>query len=589
MLTAAARSFLITTSLICSAALLSACGGSSSPDEDGRNSDSSSSESARSSSDEPAQSSSSESAQSSSSESAESSSSEAPSTEPDAFSFEDQEDVEPGTEVTSEPVVIEGMDDPVAIEITGGYYAINSQEDDAFTDQPGEIEAGDELTLRTQAPANGSEIQEVTVIIGSVSGLWRVSTPEDTEAPQAAFAFPTPMSATDAESLTVRGTAEDALSQIDRVTLTVESEGGTEVYTAETDDDFVTWSIEVQLAPGENRVQLATEDVLGNQDDAVAGVTVHRQSFDLAFPSNDVPLVDVRDVVFDEENDRLLVATQDFSDPSGYVVAVVAVDLDTGERSVLIGDDPGAEEIALPSPRSLELDHARNRLLLGLQDGRLATFDFSSGEREVLAGPDVPSSEQPSFDYPKSIMVDPEDEGYAYVVSSSDRQVIRLNLETGERQIIPGGELVDVGRLRSLAIGPDNRFAYVNSSSNYPVFRIDLETGEREELSMEGYPRGQRDVVVINDVVSASGRNKIYMADGLEGIVLYDIASDSFESVLTFPLNTKFGRSLLYRIALDEKNQTLFFAERNVSSTIAVDLETREYVVVSRSVEEDDD
>jgi len=568
MLTAAARSFLITTSLICFAALFSACGGSTTHEEEHHHSESSSS----------------------STEPVHSSSSEAPTNKPDAFIFEDQDDVEPGSEVTSNTLEIEGLDEPAEIEITGGYYAINSVEDDAFTDQPGTIDVDDELTLRTQAPANGSQVQEVTVTIAGVQSLWRVSTPEDTEAPQAAFAFPTPMTATDAETLTLRGTASDELSQIDAVTVTVEGEGGTEVYTVDSDDGFATWTVEVSLAPGDNQIQLGAEDVLGNADDEIAEITLVRQSFDLAFPDNEEPFLDVRDMAFDSEGNRLFVAIRDVSLPEGTGV-VVAVDLKTGERTRFAGGETEGEFLDVRALDSIAMDQKRNRLLLGPSRGELITVDLNSGERQVLAAPDLPSVGEPTFRGPEGVLLDPENEDFAYVVSTSDRRLLHLNLNTGERRIISddeNGEGVGFHLIRSVVIGPENDFAYVNSVVDRPIYKVNLETGDRIELDMENYPNPRFDGIFITDMVSAPGRNRFYIADQAENILLYDIETSSYETVVNFSYNDHFEAAMHYHMSLDEDNQVIMLVDRRTKAVVAVDLQTQEYVLISKSVDEDD-
>jgi len=517
------------------------------------------------------------------------SSSEAPTNKPDAFSFEDQEDVEPGSEVTSNTLEIEGLDEPAEIEITGGYYAINSVGDDAFTDQPGTIDVDDELTLRTQAPANGSQTQEVTVTIAGVQSLWRVSTPEDTEAPQAAFAFPTPMTATDAETLTLRGTASDELSQIDAVTVTVEGEGGTEMYTTESDDGFATWTIEVSLSPGDNQIQLGAEDVLGNANDQIAEITVVRQSFDLAFPDNEEPFLRIRDMTYDVENGRLLVGAHDDRtlDNTG---TVHAVDLLTGKRSRFVNGEATEDFSAIGALESIAIDYKRNRILIGVAEGELITVDLSSGERALLAGPGVPSDDEPAFRRPEGILIDPDNEDFAYLASASDRRLIHLNLNTGERKVISSDEVGEgdvFPSIRMVMIGPNNEFAYIAREKQ--IYKVKLETGDREALDMEGYPHTRWDRVAIDDLVLAPERNQFYIADGMEGILLYDIETGSFESLVHFSYDDHFDRAMFYYMSLDEKNQVMMLVERDTKAVVAVDLQTKEYVLISKSVDEDDD
>lgn len=127
-------------------------------------------------------------------------------TTPDSFGFTSQKDAEPEVVVTSDVVTITGINDSADVTIIGGLYAINGG---AFTSDPGTITTGQTLTLQVTSSGHAETEVTATVTVGGVEGAFSVTTPTDDTAPEAAITFPPPMSATDQETLLIRGTAED--------------------------------------------------------------------------------------------------------------------------------------------------------------------------------------------------------------------------------------------------------------------------------------------------------------------------------------------------------------------------------------------
>lgn len=97
--------------------------------------------------------------------------------EPDVFGFIDKEDMELSTVITSNVITITGLDIPVPISVSGGEYSINNV---AFTASDGTIHNNDLLQVRTTSSADYGVATSVEVTIASVTGIFMVTTLQDT-------------------------------------------------------------------------------------------------------------------------------------------------------------------------------------------------------------------------------------------------------------------------------------------------------------------------------------------------------------------------------------------------------------------------
>jgi len=95
---------------------------------------------------------------------------------PNAFSFTDRNDALSGEVITSNAVVISGIDVPVEVSISGGEYAINGG---AFTSDNGTAAVNDSIVVRLTASEIGLETTEATLVVGGVSGTFSVTTAND--------------------------------------------------------------------------------------------------------------------------------------------------------------------------------------------------------------------------------------------------------------------------------------------------------------------------------------------------------------------------------------------------------------------------
>jgi len=107
--------------------------------------------------------------------------------EPEQFTFVDQTDVQLNMVVTSNGIIVSGLDATAIIYISGGTYSINSG---TYTSAVGTVNNEDTVTVRLTSSGSYSTTKSATLTIGSVSDTFSVTTeaaPPDTTPDQFTF------------------------------------------------------------------------------------------------------------------------------------------------------------------------------------------------------------------------------------------------------------------------------------------------------------------------------------------------------------------------------------------------------------------
>ncbi|MGL6161659.1 hypothetical protein [Microbulbifer sp.] len=154
----------------------------------------------------------------------------------------------------------------------------------------------------------------------------------------------------------------------------------------------------------------------------------------------------------DVDNNRLLLMDERLD-------AVIGVDLATGDRVILSGEGNGSG-VEFGFPTSLTFDSVNNRVLVTDPhfDAALFSVDLESGQRSVLSGEDSSQGGAlvgagPGFGSPQAVAVDIAN-NRAFVADSAGTagRIFAVDLETGNREIFSGGinikdEMVGLGTL----------------------------------------------------------------------------------------------------------------------------------------------
>jgi hypothetical protein len=169
-----------------------------------------------------------------------------------------------------------------------------------------------------------------------------------------------------------------------------------------------------------------------------------------------------------------------------------AVDLATGERTLVSGADAGAGP-ALFEPRSMVMDTDGDRVLVSQADAVLAV-DPTTGDRTIVASEDVGTG--PSFSFATDMAIA---SGQQEVLLAHGGRVLALSLADGNRRIVSGdgvgtgpsfgyldGAALDLARGRALFTENGDE------ESTAHVFAMDLDDGTRSYLAGDGAGSGTR-------------------------------------------------------------------------------------------------
>lgn len=278
--------------------------------------------------------------------------------------------------------------------------------------------------------------------------------------------FPAPFNLTDATSITVRGRASDS-DGVQAVRINGQL--------ADTNDDFASWQLELPLSHGANTFAISSEDRSGNVDPTAAQIVV---------TSEPLLFLDPSAVVIDEQSGRALLL-----DP--FRERLVSLDLTTGDRALISGDTRGSGP-ALVSPVDIAIDSANGRAIIvdspeifGSTQGALVAIDLDTGDRTIISDNTIGAG--PFFSVPRGVAVDAPNHR-ALVVDREGEELMAIDLDTGDRTIISNaatgsgralgdarGIALDQARARVLVVG--------DTGGGAALISVDLATGDRTSIT----------------------------------------------------------------------------------------------------------
>ena len=234
------------------------------------------------------------------------------------------------------------------------------------------------LLLTLTACSDGSSAPSTATASTSVDALTSVDV---LNAPAAKITFPTPFSATEGDSIIVRGTASHPNE------ITVVRVNGID---ATSTDNFATWQAPLALTPGFNDLTVETGDIALNANMAAASARINAYGAAFSNPFG---------VVLDSANNRALVT--DYS-----LGALVAVDLTTGARTIVSNSSTPDAVNAFNNPYGVVLDSANNRALVtDYRLGALVAVDLTTGARTIVSNSSTPDAVN-AFSNPYGVVLD---------------------------------------------------------------------------------------------------------------------------------------------------------------------------------------
>lgn len=491
-------------------------------------------------------------------------------TRPDPFTLiaptgVDLEEVAFDTPIVSDPVTIKGIDTAAPVSIEGGEYAIGDGE---FTNAPGTVRNGQQIRVRVQSPIKAEQTASVTLNIGGVTESFTVTTGPDTVPPEVAILFPPPASMTEGQTLFMRGTVKDANGTLEEGAVKV-NEVYADLKLNEAGDEG-TWEVTVDLAPGENTVTVTAADTAENVNDeeSVASRRVESIAGE-SFPDNQNPFGASINADIGWEDGKPVAYVADDT-----ALKVFKVDLTTGVRTVLAGNEEVEEELLFEEPWGIHLGTNGKLYVSDFTKGAIFDVDRETGTRSVLAA----SDEQSFWDSPTGMLLRVEQGQEKLYVADERGKVFWIDVATGEQKLIvnsrdglnPGGEQF------SSVFGfglMDNK---VIATGRGGLFVL--------ELSGEQHPFYDSGIHLVSSMVKSAAEQKLYYVNNSEyRIYSLDAASKQSTVLSGEGVNGEENepkdvwgiashRNLAYLLIVDRKN-----------GLIAMDHESNKRVVISKS------
>lgn len=331
---------------------------------------------------------------------------------------------------------------------------------------------------------------------------------------QLCIVFPPPVSRTDRDTLTVRGTTHMPTSAV-RVNGVA----------ATTTDDYATWQAAVPLTPGTNMLDIERDDDTGTTvPEIVRGMVISQPLIELtptmlaidaggdvfvAFDRDARTLVTIglttglENIVTDALTSAIDSLAVDAAGGRALITYsgetdILSVDLNTGAISVLSGMGAGTGP-ALVNPAGIAVDVTANRALV-MDVGQLAlvAVDLATGDRTTIS--DAATGMGPALQQPRSFDFDAQHDR----VLVNDRgldALVWIDLGTGDRTVAadlnPADNLLGVANTflaGSIAYLPDEDRVLVSGGFTIEVWwesfvlSYDLAGGTRSLVSNDGYP-----------------------------------------------------------------------------------------------------
>ncbi len=301
-------------------------------------------------------------------------------------------------------------------------------------------------------------------------------------------------------------------------------------------------------------------------------------------------------IVLDSESNRTLAVSYYEEGPA----AIVAIDITTGNQTVLSGEVNAGSTISFVDPLGITLDKDNNRALLTDSELNVViAMDLTTGARTSFFSNETPNANH-LFDGPERIILDANN-NRALVTDSDLGAVLAIDLNTGERTVLSNNQTDDGFNKQSfpkaMTLDATNNRVLVTASlsdleeglvaraviSDNALIGIDLTTGHRTIISDNNTPDGGEALVTPLGVTLDSNNNRVLILDGgsTNTLVAVDLTTGirSVFSDNTIP-DDENTFSKPSNITLDSANNRALVTSTNIG-ILAVDLDLGTRTVIS--------
>ena len=169
--------------------------------------------------------------------------------------------------------------------------------------------------------------------------------------------------------------------------------------------------------------------------------------------------------------------------------ALIAVNPDTGERSILSDNDSTGVDFDLPTGLAVNRDGSR-ALVVDSNLGVLFDIDLATGARTILSGQNPETGEiiGDAFDLFEATALVLDEQNNRALITITDGEsgpVVAVNLTTGEQTELPDSAItgIDFFSPEDLILDADNNRLLILESSKQAILVLDLKTQERVVVS----------------------------------------------------------------------------------------------------------
>jgi hypothetical protein len=491
---------------------------------------------------------------------------------PDNFTLTTPSGVDPtkadfGTAVVSAPVKITGINAPAPVSIQGGEFKIDNG---AFSSSAGTISNGQSIQVRVQTPIKAEQTATAILTIGGVEASFTVTTGPDTTPPEVSILFPPPASMTEGQTLFVRGTVKDVHGALEDGAITVNGvEAELELNEAK---DEGTWSVTVDLQPGENVVEVTAIDVAKNAIEEDKPSVRSRRVESIvgeSFPDDEEPFSSLSGIAIStREDNQVAFVVASFGGP------IVEVDITTGNRRIFSSNDMQATP---PFIRPMYLAEGEDNVLYvgDRRERQVYALDVATGERNLL-NLEVIEEFEASGDL--TCLAYDKDMELLYVAKGS--YIFSINPVDGKMAVLAQMPDAAINSLEGLVIDSTRKAVLVTNRSPRTIASLSLRTGSVELLNV-----GQFSTNPSFGPIKIVEPSKVYVANRLGNIIYYDdIYGEQTSPVILGGQHGENQIKMPWDLDVMPNKQYLLVADSDLKAVVAIDVISGRRVILSKSI-----
>lgn len=287
-----------------------------------------------------------------------------------------------------------------------------------------------------------------------------------------------------------------------------------------------------------------------------------------------------RAIALDSFYNRVLVTTNEW--PTG--ANVTAIDLTTGNRSILAGTDMSNTAVKFRLPDELAVDEANNRVLV-TDFNQITAVDLTNGETSIFSDNSIPDkSNGTAFENPLTMAFDAEQQRL-FIADEGSVALVAVDLTTGQRTFISQNEenrgTNNYGEM--VVDNERNRILLADTVIN-AIVAIDLTSGEQTIFSNKDTPGSIDPITYPGGLTLDNANNRLIVNDSFNRLVAVDLTSGIATSM---PVNDEIdpgiGFRRISRFIVDNENNRAIAVAPSDPSVIAIDLTSGKVSDISRS------